>query len=117
MNGAIVGFGNVARRGHWPAYQESRSLRIAAIVDPHLEGHGPHGLPIFPSIAAAAADVALDFVDICAPPAAHASLVLEALDLNLHTIVEKPPVLTPAEFDLVERVSRTRQRVVLPVHN
>src|SRR5262245_21190845 len=116
-SGAIVGFGNVARHGHWPAYQESRSLRIAAIVDPHLESPGPQGLPIFPSIAAAAASVALDFVDICAPPAAHAGLVLEALDLKLHAIVEKPPVLTPTEFDAIERAGRARQRLVLPVHN
>ena len=116
-NGAIVGFGNVARHGHWPAYQESRSLRIAAIVDPHLQGPGPDGLPIFPSIAAAAANVSIDFVDICAPPAAHAGLTLEALDLNLHAIVEKPPVLTPAEFEMVARAARTKQRVVLPVHN
>src|SRR5262245_27664684 len=117
LKGAIVGFGNVARHGHWPAYQDSRSLRIAAIVDPHLNGDGPEGLPIFPSIAAATANLPLTFVDICAPPAAHAGLVLDALERGLHAIVEKPPVVTPDEFDRVARAARARQRVVLPVHN
>jgi predicted dehydrogenase len=118
LNGAIVGFGNVARKGHWPAYDQSRSLRIVALVDPHLTLGGDHpDLPVYRSIAAAAADRRLDFVDICTPPASHAGLVLEALGVDLHAIVEKPLVLTPDEFDEVTRTARLRSRIVFPVHN
>ena len=118
LNGAIVGFGNVARHGHWPAYQQSRSLRIVALVDPHLSREAAnHDLPVYPSITLAASDHRLDFVDICAPPASHAPLVLEALNLNLHAIVEKPLVLTTDDFDVVARIALARSRIVLPVHN
>jgi predicted dehydrogenase len=118
LNGAIVGFGNVARHGHRPGYEQSRSLRIVALVDPHLSREAPsHDLPVYPSITLAASDHRLDFVDICAPPASHAPLTLEALNLNLHAIVEKPLVLTTDDFDEVERAALARSRVVLPVHN
>jgi predicted dehydrogenase/Tfp pilus assembly protein PilF len=118
LNGAIVGFGNVARHGHWPAYEQSRSLRIVALVDPHLARQtGHHDLPVYPSITLAASDRRLDFVDICAPPAWHTPLVLEALSLNLHAIVEKPLALTMDDFDEVARTALARSRIVLPVHN
>jgi predicted dehydrogenase len=118
LNGAIVGFGNVARHGHWPAYEQSRSLRIVALVDPHSARQtAHHDLPVYPSITLAASDRRLDFVDICAPPVWHAPLVLEALSLNLHAIVEKPLALTTDDFDEVARDALARSRIVLPVHN
>jgi len=118
LSGAIAGFGNVARHGHWPAYQQSRSLRIVALVDPRLSREAANlALPVYPSIAEAASLHRLDFVDICAPPAAHAPLVLDALHADLHAIVEKPLVLTSGDFDLVARTARARSRIVFPVHN
>jgi predicted dehydrogenase len=33
MNGAIIGFGQAARHGHWPAYAGSHELSIVAVVD------------------------------------------------------------------------------------
>jgi predicted dehydrogenase len=115
LNGAIVGFGSVARHGHWPAYQQSLAAH-RRVVDPPESGGGestcrcirrspwrrPHRL---------------DFVDICAPPASHAPLVLEALHLNLHAIVEKPLVLTTDDFDAVARIAPALSCIVLPVHN
>ena len=118
LNGAIVGFGNVARKGHWPAYERSRAFRIAALVDPHVNAaQHNHELPVYPSIAAAAADERLDFVDICTPPASHAALTLEAIGLGLHAIVEKPLVLTSGQFEAVAHAAAASGRVVFPVHN
>src|SRR5438046_1642980 len=33
LKGAIIGFGEVARHGHWPAYEASRDISIVAVVD------------------------------------------------------------------------------------
>ena len=87
-------------------------------MDPHRSREAAnHDLPVYPSITLAASEHRLDFVDICAPPASHAPLVLEALHLNLHAIVEKPLVLTTDDFDAVARIAPARSCIVLPVHN
>lgn len=118
LNGAIVGFGNVARHGHWPAYARSTSFRIVALVDPHLNtADHNRGLPVYASIADAAVHERLHFVDICTPPASHGASILEALGLGLHALVEKPLVLTPDEFEAVARAAAARSRTVFPVHN
>ena len=33
LKGAIIGFGEVAQKGHWPGYQGSRDAKIVAVVD------------------------------------------------------------------------------------
>lgn len=46
------------------------------------------------SLEAAAAAEKLDLVVICTPPASHFPLALEALDLDLNVVIEKPPAMS-----------------------
>ena len=113
LRGAIIGFGNVAQFGHWPAYQNNREARIVGVVDAR------------PERRAVAAELALrnferldqlrdiDFVDICTPPASHAEQILEAARNGWHVLCEKPLVINSAQL---RDISETNVAVV-PVHN
>src|SRR4051794_26506209 len=96
MNGAIVGFGVVARNGHWPAYAASTEARIVAVVDRDAERRAL-AETIIPNVQTFGSiddlPPGLDFVDVCTPPALHADSVLAALARGCHVLCEKPFVL------------------------
>ena len=51
----------------------------------------------------------LDFVDICAPPGSHASLIRRALDAGLHVLCEKPLATRAEDAEVVSRRRRARR--------
>ena len=122
LNGAIIGFGEVARHGHSPAYAASKEARIVAVVDPTEERrHVAHeSLPevaTFPTIAEMAAETAIDFVDICTPPALHGDPMLDALARGWNVLCEKPLLLDPVELEKARGLAKENGRAVVPVHN
>lgn len=122
LNGAIIGFGEVARHGHAPAYAASTEARIVAVVDSTQERRqvARECLPdvqIFSTIAELADGAEIDFVDICTPPALHGEPMLEALARRWNVLCEKPLVLDPAELEKVRGLAQENERAVVPVHN
>jgi predicted dehydrogenase len=122
LRGAIIGFGAVAANGHWPAYSQSREAEIIGVVDRNEERRRAAGevsktIKTFSSVAALADTVAVDFVDICTPPALHGELILDALARGWNVICEKPLVLDHAEMERIQRAAGTSGRAVVPVHN
>ena len=59
----------------------------------------------------------LDFVDICAPPGAHAQLIIEALERGLHVLSEKPLVTRVEDAEAIRKAAVRAGRVVHTVHN
>ena len=59
----------------------------------------------------------LDFVDICAPPGSHATLIKRALDAGLHVLCEKPLVTQVADAEIVAAAAANAGRIVHTVHN
>jgi predicted dehydrogenase len=59
----------------------------------------------------------LDFVDICTPPASHATLCRSALSWGLHVLCEKPLVIAPEELRGLPILSAERDRALVTVHN
>jgi len=122
VRGAIIGFGEVARHGHWPAYATSREVEIVAVVDPSAERRAiacelrPE-LALFATIADLAAETEIDFVDICTPPALHAQPTLEALARGWHALCEKPFVLELADLEKIRAAAHAQGRGVVSVHN
>src|SRR5262249_28588024 len=58
LRGAIVGFGHVARFGHWPAYASTPDARIVAVVDRTASGRElAAGLSPAPATFATLADL------------------------------------------------------------
>jgi predicted dehydrogenase len=98
----------------------SDEVEIAAIVDRSDERRrlAPEKVNVFASIEElAAAEVALDFVDICTPPALHGEQILTALANGWNVLCEKPLLLDLVELEKVRALARERGRAVVPVHN
>ena len=110
LKGAIVGFGDVALNGHWPAWAASEDATIVAVVDRtsqrrDLASQLANGLPTYSSIEELAdANLAVDFVDICTPPASHAEPVRVAIDRGWHVLCEKPVLLHSSDFESLGRL-------------
>jgi predicted dehydrogenase len=120
MHGAIVGFGEVARHGHWPAYESSADARIVAVVDP-AAARRTLASQIIPGVRTyatlAEVDRALQFVDVCTPPSMHQAPVLEALDRGWHVLCEKPFVLRADLLPPIRERADRRGLAVVPAHN
>jgi predicted dehydrogenase len=120
MTGAIVGFGEVAEKGHWPAYASSSDTRIGAVVDPDpvrraLAERIVPGVRTYASLDRV--ESSLQFADICTPPSLHQQSVLDALARGWHVLCEKPFVLRSALVAPIRAEARARNLAVLPVHN
>lgn len=122
MTGAIVGFGEVALHGHWPAYAESRQLTIVAVVERSAERRDlarslSPALRAYETLDALAAAETLDFIDICTPPALHGAPMLAGLERGWHVVCEKPFLI---DADLLRRaraLAEARGVAAVPVHN
>jgi len=122
LRGAIVGFGEVARNGHCPAYAESSEAKIVAVVDRTEERRqaARKSLPevaTFATMEELAAGAEIDFVDICTPPAFHGEPMLSALTRGWNVLCEKPLLLDLVELEKVRSLAKQSGRAVVPVHN
>ncbi|HEX4439740.1 MAG TPA: Gfo/Idh/MocA family oxidoreductase [Thermoanaerobaculia bacterium] len=124
LRGAIIGLGNVAAQGHLPGWKRRADATITAAVDSRPDRRD--------ALAAAYPNAKwydsvedlfaverenLDFVDICTPPAPHASLCRSALSWGLHVLCEKPLVLAPEELRGLPLLSAEREKALVTVHN
>jgi predicted dehydrogenase len=122
LRGAIIGFGEVARKGHWPAYASSEAAKIVAVVDRTEERRTAArealpGVAIFRTIEELALGPEIDFVDICTPPALHGEPMLDALARGWNVLCEKPLLLDLAQLEKVRSLARESGLAVVPVHN
>ena len=96
----IVGAGYIAG-WHAEAIAAVRETLLTAVCDrtlPLAEAlAGGYGARAFASLAEMAAAGACDAVYILTPPNLHRALALEALELGLHVLVEKPVALSAEE--------------------
>lgn len=122
MKGAIVGFGFISGKGHFPAYQRRDDVEIVAIADV-CEGRraaaqkAAPGARLYERWEDLLEKEALDFVDISTPPCDHARIALAALAKGVHVLCEKPLTTSVAEALSMVEGARRHQRVVFPGHN
>lgn len=120
--GAIVGFGQVASQGHWPAWHRQPDFRIVAVCepDPMRQQCARETIPsvrLYDSLEELLAREDVDFVDIATPPAMHAAQVLAAARARVHVLCEKPLTTSFAEFEEMQRAVRAAGVVLHTVHN
>jgi predicted dehydrogenase len=120
--GALLGFGNVAERGHLPAWTQRKDVEIAAVLD--LDGErrslAARVLPdahVYDEAAQLFRREELDFVDIATPPALHAPLIVQAARHGCHVLCEKPLATSAIDCNLVTRTVRDAGVTLFTVHN
>lgn len=122
LRGAIIGVGNVAVHGHLPGWLGRHDVEVVAGTDVRptrrleLQSHVPQA-HWYDSAEALLAGEALDFVDICTPPATHAGLIRSALRHGLHVLCEKPLVCRPEDLSALARLAAKADRVLYTVDN
>jgi predicted dehydrogenase len=122
LKGAFIGFGNVAKNGHLPGWRSRDDVRIVAATDAAAARRDAF-LAACPdgrwcdTIDDLLSSGTLDFVDICTPPASHATLIRRALDAGLHVLCEKPLVTRADDAEVVALAAARAGRVVHTVHN
>jgi predicted dehydrogenase len=123
FRGAIVGFGFISGKGHFPAYQAREDVEIVAVADV-CAARREAALAANPRLrvyesadALLEAERDLDFIDISTPPVEHQRIALAALERGLHVLCEKPLTATLAEAQALLLAARDKRRVVFPCHN
>jgi predicted dehydrogenase len=121
---AAVGLGWVTLHRHLPAMRGVADIEVVGLVD-HRPGHA-HAVAQAAGIVHAhegdrlAAIPWLEEIDafsIGTPPASHAGLIRQALELDRHVITEKPFAMHPAEGEALVSLARARRRTLAVVHN
>lgn len=121
---AAVGLGWVTLHRHLPAMRGVAGIEVVGLVD-RRPGHA--------RAVAQAAGIALahegdslaeipwleeiDAFSVGTPPASHATLIRQALELDRHVITEKPFAMHPTEGEALVSLARARRRTLAIVHN
>ena len=114
---ALLGLGAATRDIHWPACREIPGARIVAGADPDDDARRAFS-HLAPGIALHADPLELlrkehpDWVIVAAPPLAHRSLCLAALEHGAHVFCEKPFVPSAADADAILEAAASAGRQV-----
>ena len=122
LKGAFIGFGNVAAKGHMPGWRARDDVRIVAATDAAASRRQAF-LAACPdgrwhaTVDDLLSTERLDFVDICAPPGAHAALIERALLAGLHVLCEKPLVTRVEDAERMSAAAARAGHVLHTAHN
>lgn len=124
LRGALIGLGNIALKGHLPAYRTTgpaEDLELVAACDTAPAGAGIcreelPGARFYADVAVMLRDERPDFVDICTPPHTHAGYIRLAASAGAHILCEKP---LADRFDVIDGIAAElagKRRVFVPCH-
>ncbi len=125
LRGALIGLGNIAVRGHVPAYLTDSSVRgkmqIAAVMDvveqnrEKAHEHLP-GAKFYTDVQTLLSSEKLDFVDVCTPPHTHAQYIEACAAKGIHILCEKPLVSTMDAVLGIQQSLAKRNVAFVPCH-
>jgi predicted dehydrogenase len=122
LRGALIGLGNIAVRGHIPAYAlMADRLKIVAVMDvvPENAGRASEILPgaaFYPDLRSLLEAETLDFVDICTPPHTHAEYIRACAERGIHVMCEKPLAERYEGVASIAETVRSSRIVFVPCH-
>ena len=117
----VIGTGWVATERHIPAFKKDGRASVVAVYDPNDSKAKATAKRFrirdaFYSLESFL-QAPIDVVSVCAPPAAHASLVEASLRSGKHVLVEKPMTLTSEEGKALEELAQRSGVTLWPAHN
>ena len=124
LRGAIIGLGNIATRGHVPAFLDEeirRNLRIVAVMDVVEQNREKArellpGAKFYTDIQSLLNSEQLEFADICTPPHTHAEYIKACAARGVHIICEKPLTESQATVAGVSKAVRDAKITFVPCH-
>ena len=125
LRGALIGLGNIAVRGHVPAYLADETVRstmqivaVMDVVEQNREKAHEHlpGAKFYTDVNALLAKEKIDFVDICTPPHTHAEYIKACAAKGIHLLCEKPLVEKSTLVPEVQKAIRDSLVVFMPCH-
>jgi predicted dehydrogenase len=129
----IIGIGFMGMT-HYRAYEQVRGTKVTALCSRDakklagdwrgIQGNfGPpgtemdlSGLTKYPEWQDLLADPKIDLVDICLPPAMHASVAVAALEAGKHVLVEKPITLAVADARRMVQAAEKSGKLLMIAH-
>lgn len=119
---ALLGFGNVAEKGHLSAWRQRGDFEIVAVADNSAERRALAadllpGVPIYDRCDDLLNRECVDVVDIATPPGSHASLVVKSAAAGCHVLCEKPLTTSREEFAKIAEAIHRSGVVLHTVHN
>ncbi len=117
----LVGFGAGGRVFHAPLLAAAAGVELAAVVtgDPDRREQAVSLLPgvtVVPDLAALV-ELGVEAITVTTPPGTHTSLAMQALDLGLDVVVDKPFALTAAAARTLVDAAATGGRMVTAYQN
>lgn len=107
---AIIGLGKIAQDQHLPVVAKNKDFELAAVVSSR---GGYKDVPAFKTPADLyASGIKLDAVSLCMPPEPRFDIARDALDHNLHVLMEKPPFPTAGELVAITDHAAKAHRVI-----
>jgi predicted dehydrogenase len=124
LRGALIGLGNIALRGHLPAYRRQDAparLGIVAACDISASAAATcaaelPGAAFYPGVEEMLRAEKPDFVDICTPPHTHAQYIRLAAAGGAHVLCEKPLSDRFEAIDGIRASLAGRGTVFVPCH-
>lgn len=125
LQGALIGFGFIAEKGHVPAYLAAPDQHEIVAVADVCAARRERARQVLPH-ARIYADTKtllqsearqLDFVDIATPPCDHAAIAHAAFEHGLHVFCEKPIATSAADARAMLDHATAAKRVFFPSHN
>jgi predicted dehydrogenase len=118
MRGAIVGFGNIAERGHLPAYRKLGVEIVAAadLCSSRRQLAKEHGLRSYRDMETMVEKEEIDFIDLCTPPNYRVDAFEVALEHGLDVMCEKP-IARIGDVQEVKNMVKRGGSFFFPVHN
>lgn len=109
----LVGSGGMGKV-HYANWKEVEGARVVALCSGSAEPNQWDGLPVYSTLSQMAAVEGLDAVDICVPTYLHHDFVMEALELGLHVICEKPIALSYAQTkEMLDKAEAVRKHLYI----
>lgn len=124
LNGAIIGFGKIARTNHLSAFQSSKlgkKIRISSAfeVDTHTRETSTklfNNIKFYESLDKMYDGEKIDFIDITTPPKYHKEVIDWAVEKGLHIICEKPFTLSLSEAKELYKSLSDSNILFVPCH-
>lgn len=124
LNGAIIGFGKIARSSHMEAYNSpsvADKARIIAVVETDVNNRirgtiQYPGIDFYSSVDELLSSREIDFVDITCPPKYHFEILKKCIAKNVNIICEKPFTLTEEEAEVIKSRVTNSGLLLIPCH-